>query len=624
MKQEYLGIEIDYSRDQSLTDQSLTLLKNFYCRDTDNSPQEAFARAAVCYSDDRAMAQRIYDYVSKQWFMFASPVLSNAVEPGEKPKGLPISCFLAKIDDSLEGLIDHTSETRWLSVKGGGIGGHWSDVRAVSDIAPGPIPFLHTIDADIQAYKQGKTRKGAYAAYMDVSHPDIEEFIQIRVPTSGGDVNRKAFNLHNAVNIPDAFMEAVMKDENWDLVDPKTKEVRKTLRARSLWEEILTVRYRTGEPYLHFIDETNRKMPTPLRELGLLSNGSNLCSEITLPTSEDRTAVCCLSSLNLHKYDEWKETTIVEDMIVFLDNVLQFFIDHAPDQISRARYSAERERSLGLGTFGWHAYLQSKMIAFDSEEALEENRNVYADIQRRALKSSVDNGHRKGPYPDFVAYLEKLKRDGIQNDDFFEFLKLVHFRRNSHLIAIAPNANSASLAGTSPSIELWRSNAYVHDTRAGTHIVKNPELEALLKRKGYFGSEADKIWLSILNHDGSIQQLTDIFTEKERQVFKTAFEVDQIWVVRQAAERQQYVCQAQSVNLYFPANMEKSKLNQVHLAAWRSKLKTLYYLRTKSSKKVEQMNTKVEREALKDFTPTKSIPDSDINSDSGECTACHA
>ena len=376
----YLGIKIDTKYDRKLNKQAKALLKDYYCRKEEKSPQHAFARASVAYCDgDLKLAQRIYDAVANGWFMFSSPILSNAPMPGEKPKALPISCFLSYVPDSLEGLIDHTSELRWLSVKGGGVGGHWSDVRAVSDKAPGPIPFMHTVDADMTAYRQGKTRKGSYAAYMDISHPDIIEFINMRIPT--GDVNRKCLNLHHAVNITDAFMEAVANDEKWDLKDPNDDSVRDTMRARHLWEQILEIRFRTGEPYLNFIDTANRALPETMKKKGLKIRGSNLCNEIHLPTSEDRSAVCCLSSVNLERFDEWKETQMIRDLIRFLDNVLQFFIDHAGDEISRARYSAQQERSLGLGAMGFHSYLQKHRVPFESQDAIVLNENIFRYIQ---------------------------------------------------------------------------------------------------------------------------------------------------------------------------------------------------------------------------------------------------
>ena len=361
-----LVIEIDKKRDKLLEDYSVGMLKDFYLTDYEKSPQEGFARASLAWSTyndklDVELAQRLYDYVSNKWFMFASPVLSNAPNgQNKKNKGMPISCFLTYVPDTLEGLIDHSSELRWLSIMGGGVGGHWSDVRTVSDIAPGPIPFLHTVDADMIAYRQGKTRKGSYAAYMNVDHPDIMEFLNIRIPT--GDVQRKALNIHNAINITDKFMEAVMTNSDFDLIDPNDGTVKETVKARKLWERILEIRFRTGEPYLNFIDTANNSLPEPLKEAGLKIHGSNLCNEIHLPTSAERTAVCCLSSLNLEYYDEWKDTTIVRDLIRMLDNVLEYFIQNAPDTIARAKYSAMRERSLGLGAMGFHSLLHLSLI----------------------------------------------------------------------------------------------------------------------------------------------------------------------------------------------------------------------------------------------------------------------
>ena len=411
MAKQHLGIKIDARRDSALSEQAFKLLTDYYCRKDEKSPQEAFARAAVAYSaGDMELAQRIYDAASKGWFMFSSPILSNAPLPNEKAKALPISCFLAYVPDSLEGLIDHTAELRWLSVKGGGVGGHWSDVRSISDIAPGPIPFLHTVDADMTAYRQGKTRKGSYAAYMDISHPDIIEFLQMRIPT--GDVNRKNLNLHHAVNLTDEFMIAVMDGAMWDLKDPNTHEVRDSMPARKLWEMLLETRYRTGEPYLNFIDTANRYLPEAQKKLGLKIHGSNLCNEIHLATNEERTAVCCLSSLNLEMYDEWKDTSLVRDIIRFLDNVLQFFIDNAPDTISRARYSAERERSLGLGAMGYHSYLQRHSIAFESEKALAVNKEIFKRIQNDAVLESMEMAKERGSAPDAAEEIEVEFDDG--------------------------------------------------------------------------------------------------------------------------------------------------------------------------------------------------------------------
>lgn len=578
----YLGLEIDLSKDSLLSEQASKLLKDYYLQPDETSPQQAYARAAVAFCDgDMELAQRIYDYASKQWFMFSSPILSNAPKPNQKPRGLPISCFLAYVPDTLEGLIEHTSELRWLSVKGGGVGGHWSDIRSTSNIAPSPIPFLKTVDADMTAYRQGTTRKGSYAAYLDVSHPDIIEFLNIRVPT-GGDANRKCFNLHNAINISDMFMKAVENDTLWELVDPNDKSVRDTVNARELWQRILEVRFRTGEPYLNFIDTANANLPEEQKALGLKIHGSNLCNEIHLATDKDRTAVCCLSSVNLEFYDDWENTQMVQDLIVFLDNVLEFFIQNAPDQLFRAIFSASQERSLGLGAMGFHSYLQKHMMPWESALAVSANRRIFKRIKSEAVKASIQLADNKGAAPDMVG-------SGM---------------RNAHLLAIAPNANSSIIAGCSPSIEPWKSNAYTHRTRAGAHLIKNKHLEAVLREHGI---DDDETWSSIVLAQGSVQHLVQL-SELEKDVFKTAFELDQGWVVDQAAHRQEYICQGQSVNLFFPAGSEKSYVNSVHLRAHKAGLKGLYYLRTSAGVVADKVSQKVTRNALRDAE---------------DCLACH-
>lgn len=572
-----MKIKIDKKRDSLLAGYAVGMLKDFYMRDNEKSPQEAYARAAEAWSTfhgklDEDLADRLYHYVSNKWFMFASPVLSNAPNGTKKDKGLPISCFLTYVPDTLEGLISHSSELRWLSVFGGGVGGHWSDIRAVSDKAPGPIPFLHTVDADMIAYRQGKTRKGSYAAYMDVSHPDIVEFLNLRIPT--GDVQRKALNLHNAINITDEFMAAVSQGKMFDLRDPATGEATDEVNARKLWERILEVRFRTGEPYLNFIDTANSYLPQNLKDLGLKIHGSNLCNEIHLPTSADRTAVCCLSSLNLEYFDEWKSTTIVEDLITMLDNVLEYFIEFAPDSISRAKYSAERERSIGLGAMGFHSLLHKHGVPWESEKAQEINDVVFSTIKERAVTQSKRLAEQRGEYPDGTS-------TGL---------------RHSHLMAIAPNASSGIILSTSPSIEPLKANAYTHRTRAGSFLVKNKYLEEVLER---YGINNESIWTSIITKKGSVQHLPEL-TEGEKAIFKTADELDQNWVVQHAADRQKYICQGQSVNLFFPAGAEKSYVNRVHLKAWKEGLKGLYYLRTEAKQRAETVSDKVERVALQE------------------------
>jgi ribonucleoside-diphosphate reductase alpha chain len=572
-------MKIDKKKDKLLADYAIGMLKDFYLNENENSPQEAYARASTAWSTykgelDEDLAERLYSYVSNKWFMFASPVLSNAPNGTKKGKGLPISCFLTYVPDTLEGLISHSSELRWLSVFGGGVGGHWSDVRTVSDIAPGPMPFIHTVDADMIAYRQGKTRKGSYAAYMDVSHPDIIEFLNMRIPT--GDVQRKALNLHNAINITDEFMNAVMDNSDFDLRDPKDQAVKESVNARKLWERILETRFRTGEPYLNFIDTANKYLPEPLKDLGLKINGSNLCNEIHLPTSEDRTAVCCLSSLNLEYYDDWKDTTIVRDLIRMLDNVLEYFIEHAPDSIERAKFSAYRERSIGLGAMGFHSLLQHHGVAWESETAREINRVVFSRIKSEAVAETELLAEERGSYP-----------DGDMSG-----------RRNSHLLAIAPNASSGVILSTSPSIEPLKANAYTHRTRAGSFLVKNKYLSRLLDAKG---ENNESNWSSIITNKGSVQHLP-FLTEGEKSIYKTAQELDQNWVIQHAGDRQPFICQGQSVNIFFPAGADKSYVNKVHIKAWNEGLKGLYYLRTEAKSRAENVSEKVERVALQEDT----------------------
>ncbi len=549
---------------------ALSLLNSYYMKESDGTPNGAFKRAAFAYTPNKELAQRIQSYAEKGWFMFSSPILSNA-----ESSGMPISCFLTYVPDTVEGLIEHTEELRWMSVMGGGVGGHWDHVRSVSKKAPGPIPFLKTVDSDMVAYRQGQTRKGSYAAYLDISHPDIIEFMNLRLPT-GGDTNRKCFNLNNAVNVTDSFMTAVLNGERWDLIDPADQTVRDNVDARELWQRILEVRFRTGEPYINFIDEANRHLPQPLKDKGLKIHGSNLCNEIHLPTNANRSAVCCLSSLNVEMFDEWKDSTIVEDLIEFLDDVLEYFIEHAPPQLDRAIQSAKAERSLGLGTMGFHAYLQKKGLPFESIFAVSANRKIYSTIKERAVASSKRLAELKGEY-----------LDGIGSG-----------MRNSHLLAIAPNANSAIILDTSPSIEPWKSNAFTHRTRAGSFLQFNKYLEKVLQSKEDI--DLDSVRQSIILNQGSVQHL-DFLTTLEKDTFKTAFEIDQMWIVEHASVRQEWICQGQSVNLFFPAGSDKNYVNAVHLSAWKKKLKGLYYLRTNAGVVADKVSEKIERKALKDY-----------------------
>ena len=583
-----MKVKIDYQRDSLLSEQGMTLMKDYYMLPWESSPQEAYARAAeaYCYGDYQ-LAQRIYDYASLNWFMFASPVLSNAPSDTGSSKGLPISCFLSYVGDNLNSLISHPEEVAWLSVKGGGVGGHWSDIRGISDKAPGPIPFLKVVDSGMTAWKQGRTRKGSYAAYLDVSHPDILEFISFKVPT-GGDINRKCFNLFNAVNITDNFMESVINDKEWHLRDPHDGSTRDTIPARKLWERLLEARFRTGSPYLNFLDTARRGLPDSQKELGLTIHGSNLCNEIHLATSEERTAVCCLSSVNIEKYDEWKHTGMVGDLIRFLDNVLQYFIDHAPEELRKAKFSAERERSLGLGAMGFHGYLQSKGISWESSlhGATSINYEIFKNIKAQAVESSKKLAEERGEAPD-------MEGTGM---------------RNAHLLAIAPNANSSIICNCSPSIEPIKSNAYTHRTRAGAHLIKNKALETVLEAHN---ENKESTWKSIIASEGSVQHL-DFLSDHEKRVFKTAFEIDQTWVVEHASKRQEFICQGQSVNVFFPSGTDKAFVNAVHLKAWKEGLKGLYYLRTSAGVQAEKVGTQVARVALQDF----------IMDDEDGCVSC--
>ena len=557
-------IQIDENRTAMMDEHGKALMKEFYCM-PDESIQQAFARASVCYCDhDYQFAQRIYDYVSNGWMMFSSPILSNArLSEHEYGRGLPISCYLTYVPNSLEGLINHTSELRWLSISGGGVGGHWSDVQGVSQKSQGTIPFMKTVDSDMCAYRQGKTRKGSYAAYLDVSHPDIVEFIHMRNPI-GGDANRKCLNLHHGVNLTDRFMQAVEQNTPWELVCPRTKMVIETVKARDIWQSILETRYRTGEPYLHFIDTSNRALHPSLKSAGLKINGSNLCSEIMLATERDRTAVCCLSSLNLEHFDEWKNTQIVEDLVRFLDNVLTYFTIHCPSTMDNARRSALRERSIGVGAMGWHYYLQKHLIAFDSIEAIEHTEKVFTVIQNRALAETRLLARERG---------EPLDMQGTK-------------RRNAHLTAIAPNANSSTICNTSPSIEPVHANVFTHRSRSGSFLVKNKILSEYLAN---IGADTEEVWNSIALHDGSVQHLHTLLPESVRMVFKTAHEIDPKSIIRQAAIRQGYIEQGQSINLYFEAKCDRNLLHVIHFDAWKRGLKSLYYLRTRSDARAESV-----------------------------------
>lgn len=597
---------IDYTRDDLLDDFAKKTMREFYMLEGEKSPQDAFARAAKAFADDKAHAQRLYDYSSKLWFMFATPVLANA----NTDRGLPISCFLNYIPDSRKGIVANWEEDVWLSSSGGGIGTYVGALRSDGtgtsrgSTSTGSIPFLKVLDALILSIQQGSTRRGALALYQDISHPEIEEFINIRKPT-GGDMNRKCLNVHHGINITDDFMQIIencMKDskanDDWNLIDPHSKEVKKTVSAKALWEEILTTRLATGEPYLHFVDTSNRGLPQGLKDKGLKISQSNLCTEILLPTNDTRTAVCCLSSVNLEYFDEWKNTTMVRDIIRMLDNVIDVFTKKAPEGLKKAVTSAKRERSLGLGAMGFHAYLQRKNVPFESAIAKSYNRKMFATIRHQAELESAVLGDERGSAPDLKGFedidnwlVERYKRKEIPDELKGRPIK----RRNSHLLAVAPNASSSILCGnTSPSIEPYSANAIRQVTRAGSNILKNKYLVSVLEKKDLSAKELEKTWESIINNHGSVQQLS-ILTQDEKDIFKTAQELDQRWIVEHASDRQEFIDQGQSVNLFVSSSVNVGYLHHLHYQAWKQGLKTLYYLRTESTRKVEKVNEKQEK-----------------------------
>jgi len=584
---------MDYSKDSLLSDAGLRILKDRYLTEEEQSPQEAFYRVSKIFSDDSAMADRIYSYASNLWFMFSTPILTN----GGTKRGMPISCFLNYVPDSRVGLTEHYTENAWLATVGGGIGGHWGHIRSDGtstsggSISTGSIPFMHIVDSEMLAFSQGKTRRGSYAAYQDISHPEIEEFIEMRKP-SGGDVHRKCLNLHHGINVTDKFMSVIdncttdpSADDTWELIDPHTKRVVRKVSAKKLWQKILETRVATGEPYICFIDTVQKSLPESQKKIGLKVHHSNLCSEITLPTNEERTAVCCLSSLNLEKYDEWKEdNNFVPDVVRFLDNVLEYFINNASDSLHRAKYSAMRERSIGLGTMGFHSYLQNKNIPFASALAKGVNISIFRNIKKQALETSRKLAEERGEAPD-------MEGTGL---------------RNAHLLAIAPNASSSIICGsTSPSIEPVRANVYSQKTMSGTFLMKNKYLEKLLKEKGI---DNEDTWKSIVSKRGSVRHLKEL-SDWDKDVFATAIEIDQRWIVDLAADRQEFICQSQSLNIFVPADVNIKDLHMLHLSAWKKKLKTLYYCRSEAIKRAEIISTKIER---------KVRPDAD------ECLACEA
>lgn len=595
-KADYMGIEVDYSRDKLFDDLGLKRLKESYMMEYEDSPQQRFAFVSKTFASNDDHAQRLYEYSSKHWLSYSTPILSF----GRTRNGLPISCFLPYLDDSADGLVNTLSEVNWLSMLGGGIG-IGVGIRSADDKSTGVMPHLKIYDASSLAYRQGRTRRGSYATYLDISHPDIHMFLEMRKPT--GDPNMRTLNLHHGVNITDDFMKIIeecMKDPDandaWHLIDPNSRDVKETVSAKELWQKILELRMLTGEPYIHFIDTSNRALPEWQRELGLSIKQSNLCSEIVLPTDKERTAVCCLSSVNLEYYDSWKrDDMFLKDVAEMLDNVLEHFIKNAPDPISRARYSAMRERSIGIGALGFHAYLQKKMMPWESPMAVGLNKGIFKHIRTRLNEANLDLGKERGSPPD-------AKGTGL---------------RFSHLMAIAPNASSSIIMGnTSPSIEPYRANAYRQDTLSGASFYKNKFLEKLIIQRCAEDDKLDydDIWSTIIANDGSVQTLK-FLNDWEKDVFKTSMEIDQRWVVQHAADRQEYIDQAQSLNLFFRPDANIVYLHAVHFQAWKSGLKTLYYCRSEKIGKADRVAKKIERQIIEEIDMQQII-------EGDTCLAC--
>jgi len=595
-KREYMGIQIDESRDELFDKLGIQRLQESYMRDEETTPQERFAYVSKSFSSNPEHAQRLYEYSSKHWLSYSTPILSY----GRSKRGMPISCFLNYIEDTAEGLVQNFSETAWLSMLGGGVGIGFG-IRAADDKSTGVMPHLKTYDASSLAYRQGKTRRGSYAAYLDISHPDIMMFLEMRKPT--GDQNMRALNLHHGINISDRFMEVVERcmqdpeaDDGWNLLDPHSGAIRDTVSAKALWQKILELRMETGEPYIHYIDQSNRKMPEFQKELGLKIHQSNLCSEIILPTNEERTAVCCLSSVNLENYDAWsKDPMFLKDMAEMLDNVLQFFIDNAPDTVARAKFSATRERSIGIGALGFHAYLQRKGIAWESAIAKGANMRMFRLIRSKLDEANLQLGTERGEAPDAAGT----------------------GKRFSHVMAIAPNASSSIIMGnTSPSIEPFRANAYRQDTLSGAFLNKNKYLDSLIKDKCEEDKKLDydEIWSSIIANDGSVQHLKCL-TDDEKYIYKTSMEIDQRWLIEHAADRQSFIDQAQSLNLFFRPDVNIKYLHAIHYLAWKQGLKTLYYCRSEKLGKADRVSKRIERQVINEIDMSALVNDE-------ECIAC--
>ena len=597
--EEGITIKIDRSRDANLTDFGMATLTDRYLSENE-SYQDLFARVAATYADDNLHAQRLYNYISKLWFMPATPVLSNA----GTSRGLPISCFLNEAADSLDGIVNLWSENVWLAAKGGGIGSYWGNLRAIGEKVgrvgktSGIIPFIKVMDSLTLAISQGSLRRGSAACYLPIDHPEIEEFIEMRRPT-GGDPNRRALNLHHGVLVTDAFMRAVETDADWPLKSPYDGTVQSTIKARNLWIRLLTARVETGEPYIVYIDTVNRMIPQHHKLAGLTVKTSNLCSEITLPTGidkygKDRTAVCCLSSLNLENYDEWKdEPGFIEDIMRMLDNVLSDFINRAPESFKDAKYSAMRERSVGLGVMGFHSYMQRHMIPIESVMAKVWNKKMFQFIDKEVNAASKKLAEERGPCPDAAEY-------GINE-------------RFSNKTAIAPTASiSIICGGASPGIEPVAANSYTHKTLSGSFNVRNKYLKKILQK---YNQDTNEVWSSITTNQGSVEHL-DFLSQDEKDVFKTAFEIDQRWLIDHSADRTPYISQAQSLNVFIPADIHKKDLHQIHYQAWKKGSKSLYYCRSKSIQRAEVVNTSFAQ------TKKQNAKENQQTNDYEECLSC--
>jgi ribonucleoside-diphosphate reductase alpha chain len=605
-------IVLDPSRDANLSDFGKAVLRDRYLLEGEDF-QGMFARVSAFYADDAAHAQRLYDYMSRQWFTPATPILSN----GGTNRGLPISCFLNEASDSLEGIVDLWNENVWLAARGGGIGSYWGNLRSIGESVrgngktSGVVPFIRVQDSLTLAISQGSLRRGSSAVYMPIDHPEIEEFIDIRRPT-GGDHNRKAPNIHHGVVITDAFMEAVEKDADWDLLSPKSRGVVQTLKARALWIRLLTARVETGEPYMLFIDNVNRHIPHHHRKAGLQVKMSNLCSEITLPTGLDhlgqqRTAVCCLSSLNLETFFEWRnDKMFIRDVMAFLDNVLQDFIDNAPPTMARAAYSAMRERSIGLGVMGFHSFLQANMVPMESVMAKVWNTKMFEHIRRYADEASVSLAEERGACPDALDF-------GVME-------------RFSNKMAIAPTASISIITNnSSPGIEPYAANSFIQKTLTGSFNVRNKHLLKLLEEKG---QNNDDIWSSVATNEGSVQHF-DFLTDDEKLVFKTAQEIDQRWVIEHAADRTPFICQSQSVNLFLPGDVNKRELHRLHFDAWKKGVKSLYYCRSTSIQRSDKVSHTVDHIQMemslvrrKEKEPAEALNIAPASTNYEECLAC--